>query len=88
MIDSIASIRDLIRIRVIGKRRAAKYSQVELAQRSGVSLGSLKRFEQSGEIALTALIKIAFTLGEQEDCKRWFASKHYQTLVDLLNDPV
>ena len=32
-------------------RKRKKISQKELAERSGVSLGSLKRFEQTGEIS-------------------------------------
>ena len=32
-------------------RKAHKLSQLELATKSGVSLGSLKRFENTGQIA-------------------------------------
>ena len=51
-------------------RKRRKISQKELAVRSGVSLGSLKRFEQSGEISLQSLTKLAIALeveGELED---------------------
>lgn len=37
-------------------------TQEGLAERSGVSLGSLKRFERTGLIALDALLKIALVL--------------------------
>lgn len=56
------------RIRSIRKRR--KISQKRLSEKSGVSLGSVKRFEQNGEISLISLTKIAFALeieGELED---------------------
>lgn len=56
------------RIRSIRKRR--KISQKRLSEKSGVSLGSVKRFEQSGEISLISLTKIAIALeieGELED---------------------
>ena len=43
------------RIRGIRKRR--KISQRRLSELSGVSLGSLKRFEQSGEISLPLNMK-------------------------------
>ena len=55
-------------IRSIRKRR--KISQKRLSEKSGVSLGSVKRFEQNGEISLISLTKIAIALeieGELED---------------------
>ena len=39
-------------------RKQAGYSQSELAKRSGVSLGSLKRFETTGQISLESLLKL------------------------------
>ncbi len=45
-------------------RKHRKLSQTELAARSGVSYGSLKRFEQTGEISLQSLLKIAVILNE------------------------
>ena len=48
------------RIRDIRKRK--KISQKKLSEKSGVSLGSVKRFESSGEISLISLTKIAITL--------------------------
>ena len=45
-------------------RKRRKLSQTELAARSGVSYGSLKRFEQTGEISLQSLLKIAVVLNE------------------------
>ncbi|MCB4774840.1 MAG: helix-turn-helix domain-containing protein [Sulfurovum sp.] len=44
------------------RRKALKLTQQELATRSGVSFGSLKRFESSGKIALESLLKLAFVL--------------------------
>ena len=48
-------------------RKDAKYTQAELAERSGVSLGSLKRFENTGKISLEALLKLAKVLHREED---------------------
>lgn len=41
------------------KRKFRKLTQKQLSQYSGVSLPSLKRFEQTGEISLISLLKIA-----------------------------
>ena len=37
--------------KIVRLRKRKKITQKQLAARSGVSLGSLKRFEQSGEIS-------------------------------------
>jgi transcriptional regulator with XRE-family HTH domain len=44
------------------RRKSLGLTQIELATRSGVSLGSLKRFEGSGQIALESLLKLALVL--------------------------
>jgi len=44
------------------RRLSIGYTQEALANRSGVSLGSLKRFEGSGQISLESLLKIALVL--------------------------
>ena len=44
------------------RRKNLGYTQNELANRSGVSLGSLKRFEGSGQISLESLLKLALVL--------------------------
>ncbi len=48
--------------KIVRLRKRKKITQKQLAVRSGVSLGSLKRFEQSGEISLQSLTKIAIAL--------------------------
>lgn len=48
-------------------RRQLKMSQAEMAERSGVSLGSLKRFERTGKIALESLLKLMHLLGRLQE---------------------
>lgn len=48
-------------------RKQAGYSQSELAKRSGVSLGSLKRFETTGQISLESLLKLMELLNRLDD---------------------
>jgi len=48
-------------------RKKIGYSQQELADRSGVSLGSIKRFERTGLISLESLLKLAHVLNRLED---------------------
>ena len=51
------------------RRKELKYTQKELSERSGVSLGSLKRFESSGQISFESLLKLALVL----ECLEVFA---------------
>jgi transcriptional regulator with XRE-family HTH domain len=53
-------------------RKSKKMSQSDLANRSGVSLGSIKRFEQSGHISLESLLKIAHLLDRLDDFEAVF----------------
>jgi len=56
-------------------RKQLKLSQLEMAERSGVSLGSLKRFETTGQISLESLLKLAHLLDRLEDFKSVFQHK-------------
>ena len=48
-------------------RKQARFTQSELARRSGVSLGSLKRFETSGQISIQSLFLLIDVLGRLDD---------------------
>lgn len=67
-------------------RRKMKISQQEMASRSGVSLGSIKRFEQTGEISLRSLLRIAFVLGCLDDFDQVFTRKHYRSIQDVIDE--
>ncbi|MEN9742299.1 MAG: hypothetical protein RLZZ65_104 [Bacteroidota bacterium] len=51
-----------IALQVKKLRKHAGYTQAELAKRAQCSLGSYKRFENTGLIAFDALLRIAFVL--------------------------
>ncbi len=53
-------------------RKQLKFSQAEMAERSGVSLGSLKRFETTGQISLESLLKLAHLLDRLADFEELF----------------
>lgn len=59
-------------------------TQVAMAMRSGISLGSLKRFEHSGEISLKNLVMIAVAIDATEEFNLLFSSKKYQSIDELL----
>lgn len=68
------------------RRRKMKITQTELAARSGVSLGSLKRFEQTGEISFVSLLKLAWVLDCLMDFEGLFEKKEYSSIEELIND--
>ena len=66
-------------------RKKLKISQEVLAQKSGVSLGSIKRFETKYEISLQSFIKIAITLGIDGDIENLFTTKTYTSIDEVIN---
>ena len=58
--------------RVREQRRALKISQVALSQKSGVSLGSIRRFESTGQISFESLLIIAHVLNRLDDFEQLF----------------
>ena len=66
-------------------RKRAGYTQQELAERSGVNLASLRRFEQKGEIALSSLMKIAIVLRAQDEFLSLFPSIRYKSIKEIIN---
>ncbi len=48
--------------RVKKRRKELNLTQVQLAEKSGVSYASLRRFESTGEISFRSLLKIAESL--------------------------
>jgi transcriptional regulator with XRE-family HTH domain len=65
-------------------RKKLRLSQKEMAERSGVSLGSLKRFESTGKIALESLLKLANLTGRLKDFDSVFQSDNIPDEVEKL----
>src|SRR4051812_50069357 len=64
-------------------RVARGWTQAELADRSGVALDTLRRFERTGKIALERLVRIAVVLGAVRPLGELFAPPPAATLADL-----
>ncbi|MDO4285471.1 MAG: helix-turn-helix domain-containing protein [Eubacteriales bacterium] len=67
-------------------RRERRLTQQELSARAGVSLGSLKRFEQSGEISFVSLLKIATVLDELDAFDTLFTRTEYHSIEEVLRE--
>ena len=66
-------------------RKKLKISQEALAQKSGVSLGSIKRFETKYEISLQSFIKIAIALDLDNYFENLFTQKTYISIDEVIN---
>jgi len=72
------------RVRNIRKRRSI--SQQKLAAMSGVSYGSVKRFETTGQISLLSLTKIAIALDMADELRSLFTQVPYRNIEEVLNE--
>ena len=72
--------------KIVRLRKRKKITQKQLAARSGVSLGSLKRFEQSGEIALQSLTKIAIALDVENELEDLFNNVPFASIEEVINE--
>ena len=68
------------------KRKEKNMTQAQLAERSGVSLGSIKRFERLHQISLASLVNIAFALHCERDFANLFAQKQYASIEDVIEE--
>ena len=68
-------VMEQLRVKLKARRMSIGYTQMECATRSGVSLGSLKRFESSGQISLESLLKLALVLECLDDFEKVCESK-------------
>lgn len=67
-------------------RRRRKISQKKLSEKSGVSLGSLKRFESTGDISLISLTKLAYALDLENELESLFENVPFLSIEELINE--
>ncbi|MDD3251059.1 MAG: helix-turn-helix transcriptional regulator [Lachnospiraceae bacterium] len=72
------------RLKTIRKRR--KITQEELSHISGVSYGSIKRFETTGNISLLFLTRLAMTLDCAEEIKGLFVNVPYASIEEVIRE--
>lgn len=72
------------RIRNIRKRK--KLSQEKLGEKAGVSLGSVKRFESSGEISLISLTKLAIALNCENELEILFEDIPFESIQEVIDE--
>lgn len=76
-------VKNDIRKKAIKRRKELKISQKELAKRSSVSYGSIRRFEKDGEISLSSLLAIGEILNSLDDFEKLFSTPMITNLKDF-----
>lgn len=69
-------------------RKGQKLSMKDLAEKSGVSYGSIKRFESIGEISLISLLKIAIVLDYADDFEQLFTEVEIHSIQEIIDGTV
>lgn len=80
--------RDLAK-RLKSRRLERNLTQAGLAARSGVPLGTLKKFERTGAISLVSFVRLVVALGEQAGLERLMKAdeRDVATLDQMLSQP-
>lgn len=81
---SVVDIQKHLATQLRTARLEENMTQAGLAKRAGVSLGSLKRFEQTGEISLKGLIALAYALSLEAGLIDALVPKKTQTMDQIL----
>ena len=82
-LETPESVSRTLATRIKELRLARGWKQATLAQRSGVSLASLRRFEESGKVSLQNLLDLAFALSRLDDFDALFQGPRASSLAEL-----
>jgi len=69
--------------RAVARRVALGWTREELAQRSGIAVDTLKRFEQTGQVSLERLLKVAVVLDAVHEFTALFPEPVAGSLAEL-----
>lgn len=73
--------------RFVTIRKNRKVSQQRLSILSGVSYASIRRFEKTGDISLSSLVKLALSLQLYDDLDNLFKNhQEYKAIEEIIND--
>lgn len=82
-LQSPREIANLLARRVKALRLERGWTQQEIADRTGISLATYRRFERSGRISLERLLKLAVILDAHRGFEDLFALPPVRSLSDL-----
>ena len=67
-------------------RKAKKITIKELSVNSGVPYSTIRRFESTGEISFVGLVKLASTIGEDDQILRLFADRTPSSIEEIIRE--
>lgn len=73
--------------RAQARRVAFGLTQAEVADRTGIGLSSLRRFESSGRIGFDALVRLAFVLDAVEPLGGLFPEPAFRSVDEVVERP-
>ena len=71
--------------RVRSRRLDQSLTQEGLASRSGVSFGTLKKFERTGKIAFVSFVRLITALGDEAALENLLLEPKFETLDEVLD---
>jgi len=81
---SFEDIATELAVRLRNRRLAQNLTLEGLARRSGVALGTLKKFERTGRIALVSFIRLVVTLNDEAALAGLLLEQKFETLDEVL----
>ena len=73
--------------RFVAIRKSKKVSQQRLSILSQVSYASIRRFEKTGDISLSSLVKLALALQLYDDLDNLFSNhQKYKSIEEIIRD--
>lgn len=76
-----------IAARARARRVALGLTQQEIAERSGINIWTLRRFEASGKLAFDALIRLAIVLDAIEGFGALFPEPEFHSIEEVIDRP-
>ena len=77
-----------IALRVRQRRLEMNYTQKGLAAKADLKLPTYRRFEQTGEISLAALLRVAFVMHALDEFNNLFSAPIYSSIEDVVDNRV
>ena len=83
---SLSEIAERIAARCRAARLRENLTQQGLSERSGVALGTLKRFERTGHASLQTVLRLAIALDRLSTFEQVFEAPEFESLEEVLNE--